>query len=542
MEHIKNAIEAVHTLEQKYELSVEDTKKIREQFDDFKVFIPLIGRFSAGKSALINTLLGWGSEVCKEDIGVATAIPAEIFYGEEDIACICRPEKEFISMEEYMEIRNELSTKNAEVVKLQLSDNEILEQFPNIALVDMPGLDSGYEVHDKAIEQYIRKSMSYVLVFPADELTIPKSMEPILHDLNTYDMPMCVVITKGNRIAGVEEQRKSELKNALKKYFSNKSVPIFITEKEDGRVEEFVRYLISMESRANELGKHYYVKKLEPEFAKICNYLIGYLKNIELSMSELEEQQEKLQSDMKQLNGTVERELGDFERQIPKIVQEIAMDVQAALSNKMEEFVFDLLHDTDITSDLNETVRSALTSGYQKRVMPNIRKHLDRISDAMSFGSANYTSTMKIDIDKVCGKEISGIGRTAIDVIAIILSGGLLGGALAHVITGLINKATNEKRREAELKVKQQLSSSVFPAVDKEVRDKVEMDLKHMAMEIRQTVEKDVATQIESLQKSLQEVIQKKQIEDKQKEERKLEIEEDLKYIEEIQFSLNEKE
>ena len=42
MEHIKNAIEAVHTLEQKYELSVEDAKKIREQFDDFKVFIPLM--------------------------------------------------------------------------------------------------------------------------------------------------------------------------------------------------------------------------------------------------------------------------------------------------------------------------------------------------------------------------------------------------------------------------------------------------------------------------------------------------------------------
>ncbi len=537
MESIRNAIEVVTSLEQKYELSVEDTKKIQEQFDDFKVFIPLIGRFSAGKSALINTVLGWGVEVCRENIGVATAIPTEVFYGEEDIACICRPEKEFISMEEYMDIQSELSTKTAEVVKLQLSDNEILEQFPSIALVDMPGLDSGYEVHDKAIEQYIRKSMAYILVFPADELTIPKSMEPILSDLNAYDMPMCVVITKGNRIVGVEEQRKGELKSSLKKYFGNKSIPIFITEKENGRIEEFVQYLASMESRANELGKNYYVKRLEPEFAKICNYLIGYLKNIELSMSELEEQQDKLQNDMKQLNGTVEKELGDFERQIPKIVQEIAMDIQSALSKRMEEFVFDLLHDTDITSALNETVRSALTSSYQTRVMANIRKHLNKISDAMSLGSANYASTMKIDIDKVCGKEISDIGRTAIDVIALLV-GGPLGGIIAHVVTGLINKANSEKRREAELKVKQQLTSSVFPAVDKEVRDKVEIDLKHMTMEIRQTVEKDVATQIESLQKSLQEVIQKKQVEDKQKEERKLEITQDLRCIEEIQSSL----
>ena len=32
MENIKNAIEIVSELEQKYELSIEDTKKIKEQF------------------------------------------------------------------------------------------------------------------------------------------------------------------------------------------------------------------------------------------------------------------------------------------------------------------------------------------------------------------------------------------------------------------------------------------------------------------------------------------------------------------------------
>ena len=226
MDKIKNAIEVVESMECKYGLSLEDIKETRKNFENFKVYIPLIGRFSAGKSALVNTLLGLDVEVCRENIGVATAVPTEIFYGKEDIACICHPEKEYISMEEYMEIQATLSTENAEVVKLQLSESEngVLEQFPSIALVDMPGLDSGYEVHDKAIEQYIRKSMSYVLVFPADELAIPKSMEPILHDLNTYDMPMCVVITKGNRIAGVEEQRKMELGQSLKKYFGAKRI------------------------------------------------------------------------------------------------------------------------------------------------------------------------------------------------------------------------------------------------------------------------------------------------------------------------------
>ena len=533
MEKVKNAITVVEQLEEKYELSVDDTKIIKEQFDDFKVYVPLIGRFSAGKSALINSVLGWGTEVCRENIGVATAIPTEVFYGDEDIACICRPEKEFISMQRYMDIQEELSTENAEVVKLQLTDNEVLKKIPDIALVDMPGLDSGYEVHDKAIDNYIKKSMAYVLVFPADELTIPKSMEPILYDLNTYDMPMCVVITKGNRIADAEEQRKSELRDSLTKYFPERQIQIFVTEKETERVEEFVDYLVSMETHANELGVKYYQKRLEPEFAKVSNYLIGYLKNMDLSLSELEEQKDKLQSDMSKLNDSVGNVLDDFSVQIPKIVNDVAMDVQAALSQKMEDFVYDLMHDSDVITTINETVRNALTASYQSRVMDNINKYLKNISNAISLGSANYASTMKIDIDKVCGKEISGVGRTAIDVIAVWI-GGPIGGVIAHLVTDLINKNNREKRKEAELKIRQQLSSSVFPAIDKDVRDKVEMDLNHISLEMRQNVEKDVASQMEALQKSLNEVIEKKKTEDENKAAKRVAIEDDLKLLEEV--------
>lgn len=532
MENIKNAIDTIESLEVKYDLTTEETKKVKEHFDDFKVCIPLIGRFSAGKSALINNILGWGTEVCKENIGVETAIPTEIFSGKEDVACICRPQKEYVTMEKFLEIRDSINAKNAEVVKIQLMKNETLDLFPNVALVDMPGLDSGYEIHDKAIEYYIRKSVVYILVFPADELTIPQSMEPILNDLNTYDMPMCVVITKGNRIAGVEEQRKNELKQSLRKYFGDKTIQVFVTEKESGRVEDVVRYLVSVEQQANDLGRAFYRKKLEPEFARVCNYLVGYLKNMELSMSQLEEEQDRLNANMNKLNGTIDEEWGEFERQIPKLIDDIAMDIQAALSAKMDEYVSDILHDTDISSSINETVRATLNSSYQSRVMDKIQKQLKKISEAMSLGSSNYASSLMIDIDKVCGKEISGIGRTAIDAIALVL--GPIGAIVAHCITGLINKNISEKREEAKRNVRQQLSSNVFPSVDREIRTKLEIDLKQIAMEVRETVEKDVATQMESLQKALDEVIAKRKEEETKKENKKIEIQDDIRLVEEV--------
>ena len=97
-----------------------------------------------------------------------------------------------------------------------------------------------------------------------------------------------------------------------------------------------------------------------------------------------------------------------------------------------------------------------------------------------------------------------------------------------------MNKNINEKRMAAENKVKQELSSNVFPAIKKEVKDKLELDLKNVSMEFRQNVEKDVATQIEVLQRSLDEVIKKKDKEDINRENKKIEIEEDIKKIQDI--------
>lgn len=535
MESIKNAIDVIEKMESKYGLNIKETEKIREEFNDFKVYIPLIGRFSAGKSALINNILGWG-DVCKENIGVETAIPTEVFAGKVESVSIYPLKKQPITMDEFFDIRDSINTKNAEVVKLQLQGNERLDLFPDVALVDMPGLDSGYEVHDKAIRNYIKKSMAYILVFPADELTIPQSMEPILIDLNTYDMPMCVVITKGNRLGNEEEQRKSELRQALKKYFGKKDIPIFVTETENGRVDDVINYLVSMEQQANDLGKKFYRKRLEPEFACVSNYLMGYLKNMELTVSQLEEKQEKLHKDMDELSGTIDEELGEFERQIPKLVNDIAGDVQAALSAKMDEYVSDLIHDTDVTSSINETVRTTLIASYQSRVMDRLQKQLEKIAETMSVGSSNYAAGLTIDIDKACGKEISGIGRAAIDVVALVF--GPIGAVVAHVMTGQFNKNVQEKRKEAEMKVRQQLSASVFPEVDKEVRTQLEVDLKQISLDIRKTVEKDVATQMESLQKALDEVIAKKKEEDVLKENKKLEIEGDLQVIESIKNSI----
>ena len=63
-----------------YGLSNEKIDKLLKEIDTAKVNIPLIGKFSSGKSALINTILKYNKKLLKEDITPETSVPTEIVY------------------------------------------------------------------------------------------------------------------------------------------------------------------------------------------------------------------------------------------------------------------------------------------------------------------------------------------------------------------------------------------------------------------------------------------------------------------------------
>lgn len=535
MENVKNAINLIERLEEKYGLSSENIKNIKSEFEESKVYVPLIGKFSVGKSALINNLINFGDdfELCTESITVETAIPTEVFYGEEDLACLCgKDKKSNIPIQYYLENIKILNPEEIETVRLQINGCDNLEQIKNVAIVDLPGLDSGYEKHDLAIEQYLRKSMAFALVFAADELTIPKTMEPILNDLNTYDIPMCAVITKGKRIRGHEDESKAVLRNNLSKYF-DKEIEICITEREGGYVKEFLDFLVKLDLQSTELGTSYYKKRLQPEFAKVLNYLNGCLKNMDLSLSQLEEEKYKLEESMTKLNDSVSKELNVLVSEIPVIANGVANDVQAALSQNIESLAYDAVDGSNINNSISNIVKNALNASYQKRVNVKIKQHLDKIQKAMSESSDNYTASMYIDMSNVLGEGFNGVGKTAIIAVSVLLGPiGWIGGAF------IINKIKEEKRRQQLAQAKQVLSGTVFPKIDMDVREKVTADLTKTIEDVKISVENELISQNEVLKKSLDEVIARKQLEDENKDNIKLDIENDIKLLENAENTL----
>ena len=148
-------------LYQKYGFStvLEELNRDIDDIKDFKVTVPLVGGFSTGKSSLLNELIGY--DLLSTDITPETAVPTELTYGKDNVV---------LCMNDGTEKTKTLNTTGTQTVpascslmKIQMQ-NAFLEQIPDVRLVDMPGFDSGIEVHDRAINDYLPKSLAPVLL------------------------------------------------------------------------------------------------------------------------------------------------------------------------------------------------------------------------------------------------------------------------------------------------------------------------------------------------------------------------------------------
>ena len=201
-----------------YGIENDGIKRLQAEILNAKVCTPVIGKFSTGKSSLINTLLGYSRKLLREDITPETAIPAEIMYTDaEDEVAIVKNDGTFTIMEteDYRTYEADASTVKKAQIKLK---NRFLEVIPDVMLVDMPGFESGFEIHNRAIDDYLPHSLAYIVTFSADDMIVRSSVGNILKELHLNAMPLCVVITKYDKRNDEFEETFSKMKESLKRF------------------------------------------------------------------------------------------------------------------------------------------------------------------------------------------------------------------------------------------------------------------------------------------------------------------------------------
>lgn len=531
MEKIISALEEVQKINNAYGLSCDDITALQSEIETAKVCTPIIGRFSSGKSALINTILGYSKKILKENIIPETAVPAEIVYSDssDSVTVVRNGEQKILSVDDY---RNyEIDAKTVNYVKISLR-NSFLKQIPDVMIVDMPGFESGYDVHNKAIDNYLPQSLAYIVAFPADDMIVRSSIGNILKELCLHDMPLCVVITKYDKRNDDFETTFENMKKNLKRFVGDREIKYCTTSNFTGDAQELEEFLKEIQCQSQNVLARKFKAPVISIIENTENYLKTTLNGSWLSESELSEQEEKLKKQLSALDTKFSRQQTDFDSEARESIEEIKNDVQCAMENETSIFVAMAMNRQSINEQLNNTVRTAITVSIKKRFIPRMEKYLKKVSNTINGESlGDVHISFNFDTEQLS----KGITSTIVALVA----GTLLGGPIIGIIAGIAMKLFDDKKRE---QVKEQitikLQSEVYPQVLREVGNNIENGIiKHITL-VNTSIEDELKNQKATLEKAMADLRDKINSEKACKENIVIDINSDLEKLGEIKNDL----
>lgn len=565
MSGIRSSFEILMDINHQYEQKNDSIIEYLEDMDRQLMCVPVIGAFSSGKSAAINTLMGYGRPVLLEDITPQTAKPAEIHYryhekSKDRVYIYNSPDDyEDVRLHEYVNSKRE-NLDYGKVLKIRLSlESEIFSKFPHVMLVDMPGFGSDNDVHDKAINNYINNSMAYIIAFPAGDMIMRDDIRNILKELCQLEKPVCIMITKMDKFTSQEEfdSQMEYLKNSLKKHLGDREMDWLQTSSRDKeyKVDELKEYLIRLEEKAEQLLiNHRHRPFLTREASKTLLYLNECLKKSGLSESELKERQAELNIEMSRLMEKADKRSQQFKREAAHCANEILNDVRSALNSELDSYVSMGMNGNEqqLSEAINSTVRLTVNDSYKKWFAEKAQEYENDISTEIETsnsiviggvqgegGKSGFDTVGSGALGMFGGQMLTKLGlgafaqvllpTLAIPVIGIAIAAiGAIGGIIVSLISG------KRKREEAREKLRQHLLSVVFPDVIAKLSPTVQKEIDSKTEEICAAVEKHIKERKESLEKALEDCIKKQSEDEQAKAGSNAEISKNIKIVEEL--------
>ena len=170
---------------------------LKEQLKDTSfIKVPFVGEFNASKSSLLNAYMG--INLLPTDITPETEVSYELYFSTNERLEVWN----FDSIKQTSTLENikGLNVEPGDIVKVYIN-NERIRQLNErgIVLVDMPGIDSGIEEHNKAILNYIQEGTFYIIVSDIQHGTLTSSSLQFIQELKKYSISAAVLLSKIDR-------------------------------------------------------------------------------------------------------------------------------------------------------------------------------------------------------------------------------------------------------------------------------------------------------------------------------------------------------
>lgn len=509
MEYIdvyKEKFKKLIEIQEKYDISTDETQSILDSIDTYRVNTPVVGNFSTGKSSMINAIIG--KPLLSVDITPETAVPTEVYYGNNKVY---QYDKFGVVERKIEELPLKgLTIQNTDLVKIEY-DNDFLKQIQSVNIVDLPGFDTSIELHNRAIDQYLPNSLAYLLVVSSDEPVLKESISDFLKELKVYNMPVYVVITKSRRL---DEDELEECRQLLKKLVGN------IVGQEDvtvacvdsyGRtnVEELKEILVEIQGKTGEIFVNKYSEQLRNVSRYVEVYLMERIDKACLSSSRLEQEKEKVQKKIQEITLEIDREKNNFERQAKVCINSIREHVKTDLEASLPTISAMMENGNDITDKVNSVVRRSVRIGINTEFEPKLKKYVQHISEMITIQFPEDDEIFKGVKEAIAQNVPEEVAKSALPVVLAGVGFALANpivaaiGGIAGLAADTIHNIKNNRKKQLEI---DKAAEKIVAEVTKQTTDSIEAEITRYISKVNQKIENDVLKQKAALEKSLEDI------------------------------------
>lgn len=365
-----------------------------------ELVVPVIGAFSAGKSSLLNALMG--NEILPVGIAPETELATELRYSSESYLLAIKPD----GVQERLPIEalSSINHRTSEFSHLRLYlDSEALKAIAPLVLVDMPGFGSSLENHNKAIAYYLPRGVHFVVLTSIEDGNITQSMLRKLDELKTYNTDFTFLLSKCNlRAADQVNEVRAYIDDQLSVYFGEHCTSVAVGNRGG---EELTRALTALQPDA--LFSRLFIDILKDQNFDVLaqiNLALSMLKkdkaeseqaarSLDQALASLLEQRKEVESDLK-------------ERYSGKMLDRCLRGVDNALNDSLEELVSLGMgrNQQTLSTTISDIIRSSLASNIKSEVQEISSNMVDRIASNLS-ATSNQMSTL--DISSNWSEELS---------------------------------------------------------------------------------------------------------------------------------------
>lgn len=479
-----------------------DISRVKCQIGEFKLVVPLIGKFSVGKSTLLNAWLE--QDIQPSDLGACTSLPTEFHYSEHDqqkVIVVSHGVDGELKREE-MPLAFYHHVLRGGVVNLSCVQHielhlhlAALAKHPDLILVDTPGLESNVGSHEKALRQY-SGAMHSSFVLCASRSHLGEAERQFVLRQSMYGKPVSLLVCQEDLILQHErlavrdtiaQQAEIDLEYNIVRGCSAHS----------GDLKGLSDILNHIEEQKTHLFDQVFTEQVNSLLALATHNLEQQL-SIDDSREQLQQRQQQIALTQRQLEQEYEKQKTFLLAAAQgRLANEVCNTIQKVLDSRRETYYHIAKNEAEgLSAAIEADIQNSFELAVEQSVFPAVRHAADMLESAVTLQHEQSLSSGQLvthsnpqSKDHYGGQIGGGVGLGASLLMGLSFPILVIPGVVAGWLLG-----EQIKVNQAKQVVDQQLIQ-VFDSIRRDIPDRLAGMVDHWFIQIFNTTQQRVCAE-----------------------------------------------